>query len=76
MFQIIKIKVIPRAGKNEIVGKLADGTFKIKLKAPPVDGKANEELVKFLSKEWGVAKSEVCIVSGQKTRTKLVQIAN
>jgi len=76
MSQTLKIKVIPRANKNEIVGKMADGTLKIKLKAPPVDGKANEELVKFLSKELGVSKSEICIVGGQKTRTKLVQITN
>ncbi|MBI4992669.1 MAG: DUF167 domain-containing protein [Candidatus Magasanikbacteria bacterium] len=73
---LIKIKVIPRADKNEVAGKLADGTLKIKLKAPPVDGKANEGLVRFLSEEWGIAKSKIRIVSGQKSKIKLVQIEN
>ena len=74
MPQIIKIKVIPHAGKNEIVGKLADGTLKIKLKAPPVDGKANEELVKFLAKEFGVKKDGVKIISGKTGRKKIIEI--
>ena len=46
----IKIRVTPRAKKTEITETLADGTLKIKLKSPPVDGKANEELIKFLEK--------------------------
>jgi len=48
---VYKIKVIPNSSKNEIVEKMSDGTIKIKLKAPPIDGKANEELIKFLAKE-------------------------
>lgn len=76
MSKLIKIRVIPRAKKNEIVGTLADGTLKIKLKAPPVDGKANEELVKFLSEEWCVARSEISIIRGKTSRTKIIEITN
>ena len=47
------IKVIPRAKKTEFVGMLDDGSYKIRLRAVPEDGKANEELVKFLEKETG-----------------------
>ncbi|MBI5222716.1 MAG: YggU family protein [Candidatus Magasanikbacteria bacterium] len=76
MSQTIKIKVIPRAGKNEIAGKMADGTLKIKLKAPPVNGKANEELVKFLSKEWGVKKGCVRIIQGKTGRRKIIEVGD
>jgi len=70
----IKIKVLPRSSRNEIIGELADGTLKIKLKAPPVDGEANQELIKFLSKEWKVPKSQIKIIKGKTSKTKLVQI--
>ena len=74
MPQILKIKVIPRASKNKIVGKMADGTLKIKLKALPVDGKANEELVRFLSEEFDVKKERVRIISGKTGRKKIIEI--
>ncbi len=70
----IRIRVIPRAKKTEIVDEMPDGTLKIKIKAPPVDGKANEELVKFLSEEWSVAKSGVRIVRGERGRNKVIEI--
>ncbi len=75
MSKQIKVRVIPRAKKTEIVATLADGTLKIKLKAPPVDGKANEELVRFLSEEFDVAKSKIEIVRGEKGRNKVIEIA-
>lgn len=74
MPQILKIKVLPRSSKTEIAGKMADGTLKIKLKAPPADGKANGELIRFLVKEFGVKKGEIKIVSGEKGRKKVVEI--
>ena len=74
MPQILKIKVIPRANKNEMAGKMADGTLKIKLKALPVDGKANEELVRFLSEEFDVKKERVRIISGKTGRKKIIEI--
>lgn len=49
----VKIKVIPRAKKTEIIGKMDDGSVKIKLKAVPEDGKANAELLHFLEKKYG-----------------------
>jgi len=76
MSKFLKVRVVPRASKNEIVGEMADGSLKIKLKAPPVDGKANEALIEFLSEEWGVAKSKIKIVRGEKGRNKTVEISN
>lgn len=69
------VKVVPRSSQSEIVGEL-DGALKIKLKSPPVDGAANAELVKLLSKTFGVSKSEVEIVGGQTSKNKQVKINN
>jgi len=72
--QTYKLKITPRASKNEIVGELSDGTIKIKLKAPPVDGEANKELIKFLSTEWKIAKTRIKIIKGLTSKNKIVQI--
>jgi uncharacterized protein (TIGR00251 family) len=52
-----------------------DGTFVAQLKSPPVDGKANEELIALVAKHFGCRKSEVSIKSGGSSRTKLIQIS-
>ena len=70
---ILRVKVQPRAKKSEIVG-VQDDRLKVRLKAPPVDGKANAELVRFLSTLLDVSKSKVEIVSGQTSRLKTVKI--
>ena len=69
------MRVIPRASKSEIVG-VHDGALKVRLAAPPVDGQANEELIKLLAREFGVAKSDVSILSGQTSKTKQLAISN
>lgn len=70
----IKIRVIPRSSKSEIVGPMADGTLKIKLKSPPVDGRANEELIELLSGEYGVPRSGIKIIRGQSSKNKVINI--
>lgn len=70
----LPIRVIPRSSRNEIVEILSDQTVKIRLKAPPVEGKANEELVKFLSKILSIPQSKIEIVGGKTGRDKLVSI--
>jgi uncharacterized protein (TIGR00251 family) len=72
--QTLHLKITPRSSKNEIIGELPDGTLKIKLKAPPVDGEANKELIKFLSKEFNIAKSKIKIVKGETSRNKVIEI--
>jgi len=69
----LKIHIQPGARKNEIVGLHGDA-IKIKIKAPPVDGRANEELIDFLAKHYGVPKRSVQIVSGHTSRQKTVKI--
>lgn len=73
MSKTIKIKVIPRSSFNEII-ELPDGSLKIKLTAPPVDGEANKKLIDFLSKEWKITKSKIKIIKGEKSKEKIVEI--
>jgi uncharacterized protein (TIGR00251 family) len=70
----IAVRVTPRASNNEVAEILHDGTIRIRLTAPPVEGKANQELAKFLSDILGVPKSNIEIVAGQSGRDKLVSI--
>lgn len=72
---IFTVRIVPRASKSEIIGELA-GALKIRISAPPVDGAANAELVKFLSKTFGVSKSEIEILSGSAAKIKLIKVSN
>ena len=69
----LSVRIQPRASKNEIV-VMEGGGLKIRLTAPPVDGAANEALVKFLSDTLSIPKSHVEIVSGHTSREKIVRI--
>ena len=68
---IFKIFVQPRSSKNTVVG-LHDGALKLKLTAPPVDNAANKMVIAFLSKQLGVSKSRIEIISGHTGRNKQV----
>lgn len=70
----LAIRVIPRSGKNEIVEVMEDGRIKIRLTAPPVEGKANLALIRFLAGVLGVPESNLEIVAGEKGRDKIVSI--
>jgi uncharacterized protein (TIGR00251 family) len=71
---VIAIRVQPRASRNRITLE-EDGSYKIRLTAPPVDGAANEALVGYLSGVLNVSKSSVEIVSGLTGRQKRVRIS-
>lgn len=70
----VRVKVIPRSAKTEIAGKMADGTLKVKIAAPPERGRANEALCIFLAGHYGVPRSAVTIVSGHSAALKLVRV--
>jgi uncharacterized protein (TIGR00251 family) len=70
----LAIRVTPRARRNEIVEILPDQTIKVRLTAPPVEGKANEALVEFLAEVLGVARARIEIIAGDTGRDKLVSI--
>jgi len=70
---IFKVKVQPKASKNEFAGLYQDA-LKIRLTAPPVEGKANKALIDFLADWLGVKKSQVEIVSGQLSKIKIIKV--
>jgi uncharacterized protein len=70
---VIQIKVKPNS-RASLLEQKEDGTWLAQIKSPPVDGKANEELIALVAKHFGCRKSEVSIKTGGSTRTKLVQI--
>ncbi|GAB4492919.1 MAG: DUF167 domain-containing protein [Anaerolineales bacterium] len=72
----LAVRVTPRASRNEITEIQSDGTVKIRLTAPPVDGEANELLVAFLSDVLGIAKSNIDIVAGLSGRDKLISVTD
>jgi uncharacterized protein len=70
----ISIKVIPNAGKNEVVD-FSNGVWRIRVGAPPDKGKANKELISFLSKTLGLRKDNLEILIGEKSHHKVVAVA-
>ncbi len=72
---ILNVRVVPRASKDAICGLLGDA-LKIRIQAPPVEGKANSYLVKFLSKQWKIPRNNIEILSGETGRNKRLRIVN
>ena len=69
----LKVRVQPRAGRDEIVGPLG-GDLKVRIAAPPVDGEANARLIRFLARTFGVPRSRVSLIGGEKGRSKQLRI--
>jgi uncharacterized protein len=69
----VAVKVHPRAKRSAVAGRFGDA-WKVDLAAPPVDGKANDECVRFFAELAGVPRSRVRIVTGATSRTKVVEI--
>jgi uncharacterized protein (TIGR00251 family) len=73
----LRVKVIPKSPETELVEVIDDKekTLKIRLKAVPEKGKANAELIKFLSREMQVPKENISIISGKTDHLKLLKIS-
>ncbi|HTS61842.1 MAG TPA: DUF167 domain-containing protein [Candidatus Acidoferrales bacterium] len=69
----VTVRVHPRAGRSALTGRFGDG-WKLDLASPPVDGKANEECLRFLAAVAGVTRGQVRIVTGLTSRIKVVEI--
>ena len=69
-----KVRVVPRASRSEIVGE-HDGALRVRIAAPPVDGAANEELVRTLAQAFKVARSAIEIIAGHTAKLKTVRVA-
>jgi len=71
----IKVYLQPKSSKNEIISPYRDG-IKVKVTAPPVKGKANEALIRFLAKELEISPSQIEILTGHHSREKTLRISN
>jgi hypothetical protein len=68
-----KIRVQPRAAKNQLAGAYEDA-IKVRLTAPPVEGEANQACIEFFAKLFGVAKSQVVLAAGHTGRSKIIKV--
>ena len=75
---LISLHITPKASRSEIVGWIKDAegrpVLKVKVAAPPEDGKANDELIRFLAKQWGVPKAALELTNGEASRHKRLKI--
>ncbi len=71
---ILKVYLQPKSSKNEVVGPYRDG-IKVKVTAPPVEGEANEALIRFLAKKFGISPSCIEIIRGHHSREKTLGIS-
>jgi uncharacterized protein (TIGR00251 family) len=71
--RVIQVRVKPNS-RVSALEEMADGTWLAQIRSPPVDGKANEELIALVAKQFGCRKAEVSIKSGAASRTKFVRI--
>lgn len=71
---VLQVKVVPKSARNEFVGEMAEGVWKVKVAAVPEKGKANAALCTFLAAEFGVAQKNVEVVSGATGTLKRVVV--
>src|SRR6267142_2845072 len=71
---IFNVRVVPRASRSELVGE-HDGALRVRIAAPPVDGAANDELVRLLAQAFDVPRSAIAITGGQAAKLKTVCVA-
>ena len=72
---VLNVRVIPRASKDEIAGTIGDA-LKVRIQAPPVEGKANAYLIRFLARHWNIPKAQIMILSGKTGRSKRISISS
>jgi uncharacterized protein (TIGR00251 family) len=70
----ITVKVQPRARKTEVAGIMDDGTIRIRVAAPPVEGAANKALIEFLAKILDIPGKQIDIVAGESSERKLISL--
>jgi uncharacterized protein len=68
------VRVVPRASRSEVVGE-HDGALRVRIAAPPVDGAANDELVRLLARVLGVTRTAVAVTAGQTSKLKRVAVS-
>jgi len=70
----LHVKIIPNARQDEICGFIDKDILKIKIKAKPVDGRANAYLIKYLSKKLDIPRRNIAIIKGKTSRIKVIEV--
>ena len=70
---VLKVRVVPGSARTEVVGEF-DRSLRVKIASPPVDGAANDELIRLLAKTFKVSRGAVTILRGPGSRTKQVRV--
>lgn len=70
----LSVRVIPKSPQNAITEILADGSWKIRVRGAAEKGRANDELIRFLSEVLAIEQSQIVIISGKSDRHKLIKI--
>lgn len=73
LYADLNVRLIPGSKKDEICVWMADGSLKVKIRAKPVEGKANRYLIDYLSKKLNIRKNQVEIISGKTSRQKVLR---
>lgn len=72
---LLSVRVVPRSKKNEVID-LGNNQLKVRVISPPVDGRANKELIESIARYYGKSISSITIIKGTTSRVKLVEIAD
>jgi uncharacterized protein (TIGR00251 family) len=70
----LHLRIQPKASRDAFIGPYGENEYKITITAPPVDGKANRHLLKFLAKAFGIPCSRVELIGGESSRSKTVRL--
>ena len=73
-FATVSVRVVPRSSKEGVAG-FEGGVVRIRLNAPPVEGKANDALLRFIAKAVGVPRNRITLVTGERGRSKIVRVS-
>ncbi|MBT2988284.1 MAG: YggU family protein [Candidatus Thiodiazotropha sp. (ex Ctena orbiculata)] len=71
---ILNLHIQPRASRDAFLGPYGENAYKVAITAPPVDGKANAQLLKFIAKAFGLPASQVELISGKSSRSKRLRL--
>ncbi len=71
---ILRLRIQPKASRDAFIAPYGENHYKVAISSPPVDGKANQQLIKFLSKKFGLPRSKISLESGERSRSKSLRL--
>lgn len=71
---VLWLRIQPKASKDAFVGPYGESEFKVALSAPPVEGKANAQLIAFIAKQFGLPRSNIRLEQGESSRSKRLRL--